>query len=188
MPNDFTFHDLETAPEKSKPLLKKLLEQSGPNGFYAAIAESPEALNGYHALHKAFSASSFSNEEKTVIWQCINVENECHYCVPAHTAMAKAMKVSDEVTRALRDETALPNPKLEALRDFTLILVRTHGNASDAQVTSFLVAGYTHKNILELILAIAQKTISNYVNHLTKTPVDNQYEKYAWSKVQQPKA
>lgn len=188
MPNDFTFHDLETAPEQSKPLLKALLEHSGPNGFYVAMAESPETLTGYHALHKAFSASSFNDEEKTVIWQCINVENECHYCVPAHTAMAKAMKVSDEVIHALRNETPLPNSKLEALRDFTLILVRTLGNAKDAQVESFLTADFTHKNILELVLAIAQKTISNYVNHLTKAPVDKQYEKYAWCRVEGPKA
>lgn len=139
-------------------------------------------MNGYNALHKAFSASSFSNEEKIVVWQSINVENECHYCVPAHTLMAKAMKVSDEVTDALRDETQLPNAKLEALRTFTLILVRNRGHASDAQISSFLAAGYTHKNILELVLGIAQKTISNYVNYITKTPVDKQYEKYTWSK------
>ena len=92
------------------------------------------------------------------------------------------MKVSDEVTDALRDETQLPNAKLEALRTFTLILVRNRGHASDAQISSFLAAGYTHKNILELVLGIAQKTISNYVNYITKTPVDKQYEKYTWSK------
>ena len=105
MSKDFTFHDLQTAPEQGNPLLKKLLEQSGPNGFYSVMAEAPEALNVYNALHKAFSASSFSNEEKTVVWQSINVKNECYYCVPAHTLMAKAMKVSDEVTNALREET-----------------------------------------------------------------------------------
>ena len=96
--------------------------------------------------------------------------------------MAKAMKVSDEVTNALRDETPLPNSKLEALRDFTLTLVRTRGHASDAEVTRFLEAGYTHRNILEVVLGLAQKVLSNYVNHLAQTPVDEQWEKFAWSK------
>ena len=116
MSTKFTFHDLETAPEGSKPLLKNVLASSGRIvDFYAVMAESPEALSGYSALSKAFNASSLNSEEKTVVWQTINVEHECHFCVPAHTAMAKAMKVSDEVTNALRDETPLPNSKLEAL-------------------------------------------------------------------------
>lgn len=68
MPNDFRFHDLETASEQSEVLLKTLLEKSSPNGFYVVRAESSEALNGYHALHKAYSTSSFNYEEKTVIW------------------------------------------------------------------------------------------------------------------------
>ena len=83
----------------------------------------------------------------------------------------------------MRDETPLPNRKLEALRDFTLTLVRTRGHASDAAVTGFLEAGYTHRNILEVVLGLAQKVLSNYVNHLAQTPVDEQWEKFAWSKV-----
>ena len=72
--------------------------------------------------------------------------------------------------------------RLEALRDFTLLMLRNHGNASDAEISKFLSAGYTHQNMLEVVLGLAQKTISNYINHLARTPVDKQYEKYAWSK------
>ena len=39
--------------------------------------------------------TSFTDEERTVIWQTINVEHECTFCVPAHTAMAKHMKIDD---------------------------------------------------------------------------------------------
>ena len=184
MYNEFPKHTLDTAPEKSKPLLKQLLEQSGPNGFYSVTAESPETLAAYSMLHKAFMASSFTNEEKTVIWQSINVENQCHFCVPAHTYMAKTMKIDKSVSDALRDETALPTARLEALRDFTLLMLRNDGNASEAEISKFLSAGYTHQNMLEVVLGLAQKTISNYVNHLARTPVDQQYEKYAWNKVE----
>ena len=178
----FQKHDVGTAPERSKPLLRQLLEHSGPNGFYAVTAESPETLTAYAALHKAFMASSFTNEEKTLIWQSINVENQCDFCVPAHTYMAKAMKIDEAVSNALRDETALPTIRLEVLRDFTLLLLRNHGHASDSEISKFLSAGYTHQNMLEVVLGLAQKTISNYVNHLACTPVDKQYEHYAWKK------
>ena len=97
MTTEFTLHDLDSAPEGSKPLLEQFLASSGRIvGFYGMLAESPEALRGYKALSDAFDDASLTDEEKTVVWQTINVEHECHYCVPAHTSMAKAMKVSDE--------------------------------------------------------------------------------------------
>ena len=85
----FKFHSPDSAPNGSKKLLEQLLNNSGSNGFYSVISESPEALKAYISLHDLFSKTSFSNEEKTVIWQTINVENECIFCVPAHTSMAK---------------------------------------------------------------------------------------------------
>jgi len=183
MSTKFTLHDLDSAPEGSKPLLEKFLSDFGRIiGFYGMLAESPEALRGYKALSDAFDDSTLSDDEKTVVWQAINVEHECHYCVPAHTSMAKAMKVSDELNDALRDENPLPNSKLEALRDFTLILVRNRGHATDAEIKAFLDAGYTRQNILEVVLGISEKVLSNYVNHLTKTPIDKEFDRFAWSR------
>lgn len=183
MTTEFTLHDLDSAPEGSKPLLEQFLASSGRIvGFYGMLAESPEALRGYKALSDAFDDSTLSDDEKTVVWQTINVEHECHYCVPAHTSMAKTMKVSDELNDALRDENPLPDSKLEALRDFTLILVRNRGHVTDAEITSFLDAGYTRQNILEVVLGISEKVLSNYVNHLAKTPVDKEWDRFAWSR------
>lgn len=70
--------------------------------------------------------------------------------------------------------------KLESLRQFTTLLVEKRGWASEEEVNKFLVAGYTSKNVLELIVGIGQKTISNYVNHLTHTPLDHQIEGFKW--------
>ena len=180
---EFILHDLDSAPEGSKSLLEKFLSNFGRIiGFYGMLAESPEALRGYKALSDAFDDTTLSDDEKTVVWQTINVEHECHYCVPAHTFMAKAMKVSDELNDALRDETPLPDARLETLRDFTLILVRNRGHATDPEIKAFLDAGYTRRNILEIVLGISEKVLSNYVNHLTKTPVDKEWDRFAWSR------
>ncbi len=99
--------------------------------------------------------------------------------------MANAKKLSEEISNALWGETSLPNAKLETLRDFTLLMLRNHGNASDTAITAFLDACYTHRNMPEVVLGMAQKTISNYVNHLARTPVDKQYQNYAWTKAEQ---
>ena len=92
------------------------------------------------------------------------------------------MKVSEDITDALRNETRLPTPKLEALRSFTIQMVRERGNATDAQIQTFLNAGYSHRAVLDVILGIAQKTMSNYINHVAVTPVDEVFHPLKWER------
>ena len=99
--NNLTVHTRDTAPEKSKALLDNSIKAFGSvPSLHGVLAESPEALEAYQLLHKLFVATSFDAEELTVVWQTINVENNCHYCVPAHAAIAKMMKVDDALTAA----------------------------------------------------------------------------------------
>ncbi|NHF73661.1 carboxymuconolactone decarboxylase family protein [Paracoccus xiamenensis] len=180
----FTFHTIENAPEKSRALLEHSAKGFGRvPGLHAVMAEAPALLEGYKQLHRLFAEeTSFDKDELTVVWQTINVEHECHYCVPAHTGIAKMMKVDDAISQALRDETPLPNDRLEALRDFTLQVVRQRGNVTDEQVDAFIKAGFTNRHILEVILGVAQKVMSNYTNHLAETPVDAPMQAFAWQR------
>ncbi|MDO6428571.1 carboxymuconolactone decarboxylase family protein [Thalassotalea sp. 1_MG-2023] len=181
--SDFTLHTLETAPEKSKEMLQDAEQQMGSiPGLYAVMAESPETYKGYNALHSLFTETSFNPEELTVVWQTINVEHECHYCVPAHSAIANSMKVDPAITEALRNETKLPSDKLQALHDFTLAMVRERGAVSDETLNAFYQAGYGQKQVLEVILGLSQKVISNYVNHVAKTPIDAMFKDFTWTK------
>lgn len=181
---DFPIHTVESAPEASKPLLEKSVAAFGRvPGLHGTMAESPALLEGYQFLHKLFAENtSFDGDELTVVWQTINVEHACHYCVPAHTGIAKMMGIDDAISDALRNETPLPTAKLEALRTFTLQMVRSRGNATDTEVQTFLDAGFTKQQVLEIVLGIAQKVMSNYTNHLAETPVDEVMQKFNWQK------
>jgi alkylhydroperoxidase family enzyme len=180
---DFPIHDVESAPEESKPLLENSLKGFGMiPGLHGVMAEAPGALEAYQKLHQLVLDSSFDNDEKTVVWQTINVENACHYCVPAHTGIAKMMEVSDDIIDALRDEAPLPSDKLEALRNFTLAVMRKDGNVSKEDLDAFYKSGYNHRQVLEVILVLSQKTLSNYINHIAETPVDEPFKKFEWHK------
>ena len=98
----FTIHTADTAPADSKPLLAKSQSAFGmvPN-LHAVMAESAPLLDGYQQLHALAQQTAFDAEELTVVWQAINVEHNCHYCVPAHTGIAHSMKVSAEVIDAI---------------------------------------------------------------------------------------
>jgi alkylhydroperoxidase family enzyme len=183
----FPSHDLTSAPEASKPLLEKSQKAFGRlPGLHKVLAESPQAYEAYQLLHKLFTETEFDADELTVVWQAINVEHGCHYCVPAHTGIAKMMKVSDEISEALRNETPLPSAKLEALRTFTVQMVRERGNVSEPQMKAFFAAGYSHRAVLDVILGLAQKTMSNYINHVAETPVDEVFHPLMWKRSEKP--
>ena len=179
----FQLHDSETAPEDAKPILEQSRQAFGmiPN-LHAVLAESPQTFQAYNTLHELFTKTSFNNDEITVVWQTINVDHECHYCVPAHTAIAKQMGVSEAISQALRDETPLPDDRLEALRTFTKQMIAKRGNVDKADLDAFFSAGYGQQQVLEVILGLAQKTISNYVNHIAETPLDQPFQPLAWQR------
>ena len=181
--SDFKIHTIESAPEESKAILEAGKQQMGaiPN-LYGVMAEAPSILKAYTQIHEQFTSTSFNAEELTVVWQTINVEHECHYCVPAHTAIAHSMKVDAALTEALRNGEAMPTEKLQALHDFTLSVVRNRGNVPEEELQAFFKAGYAQQQVLEIILGLSQKVISNYVNHFAKTPVDPMFESFSWSK------
>lgn len=179
----FKIHNVETAPENSKPLLENSLKSFGMiPGLHAVLAESPGTLEAYQMLHGLFVNSSFDNDELTVVWQTINVEHECHYCVPAHTGIANMMKVDAAITEALRNGTAMPSDKLQALHVFTLAVVRKRGAVSEADLEAFFAAGYAQRQVLDVLLGLSQKVISNYTNRIAETPVDAGFKKYNWTK------
>ncbi len=177
----FQVHTINSAPLASKPLLADSINAFGhiPN-LHGTLAESPKLLEAYKMLHELFASSSFDKDELTVVWQTINVEHECHYCVPAHTAIAKSMKVDDAITDALRNGQPMPTDKLQALHTLTLSIVRNRGRVSQAELDAFYAAGYEKRHVLEIILGLSQKVISNYTNHIAETPVDKPFVKFAW--------
>ena len=178
----FKLHTSETAPEGARPLFDAAKKNFGmvPN-LYAVMAESPQLLEAYQKVSALFQATSLSAVERNIVWMAVNVEHECHYCVPAHTMIAKGSGVDDATIAALREARPLPNAKNEALRQFTLAVVRERGKVSDADIDKFLAAGFTTRNVMDVILGVSQKVMSNYVNHLAETPVDAPFKAFDWS-------
>ena len=110
----------------------------------------------------------------------MNVEHGCHYCVPAHTGIAKSMKVRDDLIEELRNDDTLSDAKLNTLKETVLAVTRNRGNIDSAQLDAFYSAGYKHQQLLEIILILAQKVMSNYTNHIAETPVDEPFKKFEW--------
>lgn len=121
-------------------------------------------------------ADNWSNAQRHWVVDC------CH-CVTTHLFVLRLPVVENSgIIDALRDETPLPSEKLEALRTMTLQTLRQRGWVSNEQQQAFFDAGYAQVNLLEIVLILAQKVLSNYVNHLAHTPVDKPFQAFAWEK------
>lgn len=177
---DFKLHDKSSAPEQSQALLEGSEKEFGmiPN-LHAVMAEAPGLLKAYQDVHGLFANSSFNENELTVVWQTANVYHSCHYCVPAHTAIAKQMGADDAITQQLKNGEALDNRKLQALRVFTEAMLEKRGHVSADDLSAFFNAGYGNQQVLEVILGISQKTMSNYTNAIAETPIDEPFKKFA---------
>ena len=111
----------------------------------------------------------------------VATRNRCHICVAMHTARLAALGASAELIAALRAAEPLGDPRLDAIRLFTLRVLDTAGDVGDQALRDFLAAGYTTRNALEVVLGIGTYTMSTLANRLTGAPVDDQLAAYAWA-------
>lgn len=178
----FTVHDENSAPDDAKPTLEQAKKQFGaiPN-LYGVLAESPQALAAYHAMSDQFQQSSLSRPVQLVVWLTASRHNGCGYCVAAYSAMAKGEGVDDSVVEAIREDKPIDDTALQAVRIFTTQVVEQRGWVADHDVQAFLDSGFTQRQVLDVLTGVAQKTLSNYVNHLARTPLDKPFTPFAWS-------
>ncbi len=178
----FTVHTKETAPEKSVAHLEGAEKAIGfiPNQF-GLMAESPATIKAYMTISQIFDESTFSRTERQVVILAVSRYNECHYCVAAHSVVAEMQKVPADVIEAIRSDRTIADPKLEALRAFATAVVDKRGWVSEDDIGAFLEAGYAKEQILEVILGVSMKTLSNYVNHIAQTPLDTAFAGKAWA-------
>ncbi|MBL4851610.1 MAG: carboxymuconolactone decarboxylase family protein [Gammaproteobacteria bacterium] len=179
---EFIFHDQESAPKNSKPLLAGALQSYGflPN-LYAGQAEAPALLEGYLSLAGIFNKTDLSETERQIIMMTNNRLNGCEYCMAAHTTIALGAKIADDVIEALRTNTAIADPKLEALRQFSERINKTRGWIDQNDLDALFSAGYSRKTALEVIVGTALKVMSTYTNHIINTPLDDAFTSNAWS-------
>ena len=179
---NFTLHTPETAPEGARDFIAGVEKKMGfVPSLYAVFAENPAVLGAYTQLSDQLAKSGLTPLEQQVVTITASVENECHFCVAAHTTISEAQGLDLTVIDAVREDRPIADPKLEALRVFTKKVVIDRGFVSDTDVDAFLTSGYDRAAVLAVILGVAMKVITNYTNHVAETPVNEAFQKHAWT-------
>ena len=152
--------------------------------MYKSMGHNPALLDTYTYAYNSFrSNAGFNPVEQEVVFLSVAYENNCEYCMAAHSFVGDMMtKVPSEVTNAIRDGKQIPDAKLAALSKLTQSLTAHRGNVSQEEINEFLAAGYTEAHVLGIITGIAVKTMSNYSNHNTNPLVDAAFAGRIWKK------
>jgi uncharacterized peroxidase-related enzyme len=140
-----------------------------PN-LYAYFAKSETALADYLALQNR--KSTLKAKEREVINLVTSQVNGCRYCQSAHTVISKMNGFSEEQILEIRTGAASFDNKLDALAKFTRSVVENRGRATDESKESFFAAGYSEINLIDVIIVIGDKIISNYLHNLTEFEID----------------
>ncbi len=145
------------------------------------MAGSPALIKSYLDTQKNLKEhGKLSQTEINVVQMAIAVENKCEYCTAGHTMVGKAFfKTPEDVMTTVRHRQVVNDPKLNALRNFSIVAYAKKGEVSSQELQEFLSAGYTREQALDVVTCIAAKVMSNYTNSLAETPLDPQLKPLA---------
>ena len=172
---------IDSAPVASRAGLDAVRRQLGfiPN-LFATFAESPTLLSAYLALDGAFNKGSLSAVERQIVLIAVSAENDCEYCVAAHSTVAGMLRAPETLVRAVREGSSTSDSRIDALVSFVRTVVRSRGEVPDGTVEAFLAHGFTKDQLGEVLVGVGLKTISNYFNALAGTPLDDAFKAQAW--------
>ena len=140
-----------------------------PN-LYATFALNETALADYLALQNR--KSTLSAKEREIINLVVSQVNDCKYCVPAHTAVGKMHGFTDDQILEIRRAQISFDGKYDALAKFVKETTINRGRPSENAADSLFEAGYTKANVVDIMVIIGDKIISNYLHNFTQIPVD----------------
>ncbi|ADL43911.1 carboxymuconolactone decarboxylase family protein [Micromonospora aurantiaca] len=177
----FTAYEPDTAPAAARPVMAGVRRSLGHlPAAVSLMAGSPELLKGFLAANAAFEATDLDPVAREVVVLTVATRNGCHLCVAMHTATLVRHGAAPELIEALRTGATLPDPRLEALRRFTVAVLDHRGAVPDADLDALLAAGWQARHALDVVLGVGTYTISTFANRLTEAPLDEPLAAYAW--------
>ena len=164
---------VDASPEASRASLTAVGKHLGvvPN-LFRLVGTSPAALKGYLGLSGALSAATLDSRTQERIALAVAELNGCGYCLSAHTYLGRNVAKLDDAEITANRNGASNDPKADAAVRFAAAVVRSRGHTTDAELATVRAAGYTDPEIVEIVLAVALNTFTNYVNEVAGTEID----------------
>ena len=157
---------------RSKELLDTLKAKLGrvPN-IFKIMAHSPTTLQAYLGLSGALANAVLPVKVREQIALTVSEDNQCDYCVSAHSAIGKSVGLTPEEIEAGRRGRS-PDSKTHAILALAQKLSANRGNITDQELQATRKAGCSDEEILEVVTVVAINLFTNYFNHVAGTVID----------------
>jgi uncharacterized peroxidase-related enzyme len=141
-----------------------------PN-LFATLGNAPVALDGFLSLTKTLSRGRLTARQREIVALAVSQENECRYCLSAHTASSKGVGLDD--AGALKARSGEGEDGFErALALFAKEIVRQRGHVSDKELERARKARIDDGLVMEIVANVALNTFTNYANEVADTEID----------------
>ncbi len=163
--------DYESSEGKTKELLDGVKAKIGsvPN-MMKTLAASPEVLEAYLNFSGTLGSTLDAKLREQISLTTAEI-NGCGYCASAHSAIGKMVGLNEQAIKEARLAGATDD-KVDAALKFTKALVLSRGEVSDADFQNIKSAGYSEKEISEIIANVVLNIFTNYINKTALTVND----------------
>jgi uncharacterized peroxidase-related enzyme len=163
---------LAQATGEARELLQGVERQLGkvPNVF-KVMALSPPILKGYLEMSRSVTDAGLDPGLREQIAVAVAGINRCDYCASAHTAVGKKRGVSApelDINLQARSE----NIKTGAVFGLVKAILNRKGEVTDVEIDALRDAGFSDRQLVELIIYIGLSATANYLNKIARTEID----------------
>ena len=164
----------EEATGQAQELFATIKKKIGrvPNAYLTIASHSPAALATMLGADGVLAAGELVTADVEAIKLTVSELAGCDYCVASHTIVGKLAGLSADEMRQIRSGLPTGDGQRDALVRFVRKVTTTSGTVPQTDLTELLQAGYSEKQVIEAILAIADITFTNLVNRVNDTTLD----------------
>jgi AhpD family alkylhydroperoxidase len=137
-----------------------------------AMAQSPAVLDGYMGLSVALIKGRLGKRLGEELALTLAGTNRCEYCTSAHSAGAKVAGLKETDVAAALQGKAEDVREAAALR-FATAVVEKRGRVDDADFKAVIGAGFTPKDVSEIVAHVVVNIFTNYFNNVARTDIDS---------------
>lgn len=141
-----------------------------PNMF-RAVANSSAALKSMWSAFAALGNGVIPAKLGEQIAVAIANQNQCEYCLAAHTVLGQKAGASSAEMAAAQSGNSY-DAKTDAVLKFVLKVVNQRAQINKEDVEFLRLHGYGDEHIVEIMAHVALNLYTNYINVALAVPVD----------------
>lgn len=134
--------------------------------------ENPAVAQIYIAAMELMEDGELADDEREAVILAISRYNDCHYCARTHAALGYAAGLSRKDIELINQGRLPMGERLKAVVQATRLILDKSGWLEEEDLDQLAERGLTRMHLYEINALISLKTLSNYINHVAQTKID----------------